>query len=104
MTAGAALEQQSVIKNLYYQIKFTSALPAGNQTFTFSLWDSQSGGTQVWTESKVIPVTSTTRLITTNLGDTIPLIPSNFSKQLWVQVVCQGIGAIGDRETLSLVP
>jgi hypothetical protein len=104
ITAGAALAQQSVIKNLYYQKKFTSALPAGSQTFIFSLWDSQIGGTQVWTESKVLPVTLTTRLITTNLGDVNPLVPASFSKQLWVQVVCQGVGVIGDREMLALVP
>jgi expansin (peptidoglycan-binding protein) len=49
-------------------------------------------------------VTSTTRLVTTNLGEKTPLVPANFSKQLWVQVECQGVGVIGDREMLALVP
>jgi YVTN family beta-propeller protein len=99
-TASAA----PVVKSLYYQKKFTSALPTGNQNFTFSLWDANTGGFQVWSESKVIPVTATTRLISTNLGDSVSLDPSEFSQQLWVQVECQGVGVLGTREMLALVP
>jgi hypothetical protein len=55
-----------------------------NWTFRFSLWDSDIGGSEVWSENKQITMQS--NVINTNLGNTESLDGVNFSQQLWVQV------------------
>lgn len=101
---------EAVVKQLYYQKKLTTA-PAGSTTstpvnFTFSLWDDPAAGTSVWEETKAISVTSTTRLISTYLGDTVSFDSRlvDFSEQLWVQVQDSSGAVIGTREKLGVVP
>jgi hypothetical protein len=50
-------------------------------------------------------MTSTTRLIATNLGDTVTFDSMNadFSQQLWVQVDCNNV-TLGVREKLGVAP
>lgn len=101
---------EAVVKQLYYQKKLTTA-PAGSTTstpvnFTFSLWDDPVAGTSVWEETKAISVTSTTRLISTYLGDMVSFDSRlvDFSEQLWVQVQDSSGAVIGTREKLGVVP
>ncbi|KAF0219538.1 MAG: hypothetical protein FD174_1998 [Geobacteraceae bacterium] len=103
--AGAAL----VDAKLFYQKKLTAAPTSSttttNVTFTYTLWDSDAlgSGTQKWIEIKNIPVTSTTRLVSTYLGDVNPLLPADFNQQLWVQVEANG-QVLGTRDKLAVVP
>lgn len=88
------------------QLPATPAPGTGNVTFTLTLWDAETGGTAVWTEIKVIPMT-VSRVLTTKLGDTPPgsLAAVDFSKQLWVQVANNtGATVYGARDKLIIGP
>ena len=65
-------------------IYYTKKHGNGTYTFRFSLWDAQSGGTEIWSEEKSLKVTGS--LIKTYLGDTNPLDGIDFSQQYWIQV------------------
>lgn len=73
-----------VAKEINYTKKTTLVYPK-NYTIKFSLWDAETAGNEVWSEQKLIKLT-TSSTIKTNLGDTTPLDPADFSQQLWVQV------------------
>ena len=92
---------------LPYQKKLAAAPGTGNVSCTFSLYDMESvgQGLQLWAETKTIPMTSTTRLISTNLGDTVKFsdMHADFSHQLWVQVDCNN-QTIPLRDKLAVVP
>jgi len=94
-----------VDEQLTYQKRLTSAPATGNVSCTFSLFDAEAvgQGMRLWAETKTIPMTSTTRLITTNLGDTVRFsdMGADFSQQLWVQVDCAG-QTIGTRDKLAV--
>jgi len=80
-------------------MSFKTPLTAGRTfTFRFSLFDSESGGNEVWQESWRHKVSSSKR-ITHTLGSVIPFsegmhiadpdadaVPVDFSQQLWVEV------------------
>ncbi|MGD9503957.1 MAG: tail fiber domain-containing protein [Syntrophobacteraceae bacterium] len=99
--AGAA----SVDKQVPYQKRLTSSPGSGAVSCTFNLYDAETGGNLVWTETKTISMTDSTRLIATNLGDTVAFatVPVDFSQQLWVQVDVGG-SAVGSRDKLPVVP
>ncbi|MEW5745880.1 MAG: hypothetical protein AB1805_10660 [Nitrospirota bacterium] len=111
LMAAQSASADAVVKQLYYQKKLSSAPVSGTGTitvsYTFSLWDVETGGSEavnrVWYETKGIPVTSTTRVISTYLGDTSQLYTDMFAQQLWVQVESNGT-VIGTREKLGVVP
>jgi len=71
-----------VVKQMYYQKKTT--LASKTYDLKFSLWDSETGGVEVWSEEK--DLTLTKGIIKTYLGDAFPLDGVDFSSQLWVQV------------------
>jgi hypothetical protein len=99
--AGAA----SVDKQVPYQKRLTSSPGSGAVSCTFSLYDAETGGNLIWTETKTISMTDSTRLIATNLGDTVAFatVPVDFSQQLWVQADVGG-SAVGSRDKLPVVP
>ncbi len=69
---------------------------------TFSLWDAESGGTQVWSEEKSIVIRPFIHHeIKTQLGDTVSFESASvdFAKQLWVQVDVNGL-QFGSRDKL----
>jgi Collagen triple helix repeat (20 copies)/Head domain of trimeric autotransporter adhesin/Chaperone of endosialidase len=80
----------------------------GNKSYTlrFSLWDANTGGNMAWEEEKTLK--AKTSVISTYLGDVIPLEGVNFGQALWVQVEeKQPDGTyvqIGDRDELRGVP
>ena len=94
-----------VDKLLPYQKKVAASPGIGTVTCTFSLFDAETGGLLVWAETKGIAMTSTTRLITTMLGDTVTFdsMSADFSQQLWVQVDCNN-QTLGTRDKLAVVP
>jgi len=74
---------EPVKKQIPYSKTTTLSYPK-TYTLKFSLWNARTEGTEVWSEEKTINLTG--NLIKKNLGDIVPLQPSQFSEQLWVQV------------------
>ncbi len=98
---GAVLDQ-----TLPYQKSLTTAPPVIGATtsVTFNFYDSATGGTLLWTESKSMNLLSSTRLISTKLGDSHALNLADFAdKQLWVETVV-GATAVGTRDKLAPTP
>jgi len=93
-----------VFKQIYYQKKTT--LPAKTLDFKLSLWDTETGGGEVWSEEKELTLTG--GILKTYLGDTAPLDGVDFSSQLWVQVErIKKNGTptmVGTRDMLAVVP
>src|SRR5271157_1453907 len=92
------------------QVLFYSKTEKGmgnkSYTFRFSLWDADTGGNMAWEEEKTLKAKNS--VISTFLGDVIPLEGVNFGQALWVQVEeKQPDGTyvqIGDRDELRGVP
>lgn len=91
---AAIVWAEPVVNQIPYQKQLNAALTNSITTetvqVTFALYDASSGGNELWHETKGISANSSTRLITTNLGSSTPLIESDFNKQLWVQVSANG--------------
>ncbi len=100
------------LDTLYYEKTLTSALTTSHKVVTvdvtFSLYDAETGGDLLWSETKPILAKSDTKLIATNLGDTNPLSPADFKPQMWVQISTtneQGVTIVhGSRSVLSGAP
>lgn len=96
---------EDIKEEIYFTKKTSLPVPA-TYTFKFSLWDTQIGGTEVWSEEKSI--TMNVKTIKTYLGDTVPLSSVDFSQQLWVQVerkLEDGVYKImGQRKRLNVMP
>jgi hypothetical protein len=103
--ASVALAQNE--STLYYQKKLAKALTKSHKittvNVTFSLWSAAAGGYELWSETKGISANKSTRLITTNLGDTNQLTENDFGPQMWVQVEANG-KVIGNRDPLEGAP
>ena len=95
---------EPVKKQISYSKTTTLAYPK-TYTLKFSLWNARTEGTEVWSEEKTLNLTS--NLIKTNLGNTVPLEPSQFSEQLWVQVDRKKANGtyvtVGNRDMLKAV-
>lgn len=105
VTAGYA---DPVLEQIFYAKTSTSALPASS-ILKFSLWDTVTGGSEVWSEQKTISLTGNKTKIITYLGDTTPFTDVDFSQQLYVQVERYNVKkntykVIGTRDRLSMVP
>ncbi|HXX33803.1 MAG TPA: hypothetical protein VEM15_04930, partial [Thermodesulfobacteriota bacterium] len=73
--------------------------------YRFSLWDAETGGNELWSEEKELKERG--GLLTTDLGDTVPLDSVDFSQQLYVQVEREVRGnfiLIGTRDTFYIAP
>jgi len=96
---------EPIRKEIYYQKKTTLPYPK-TYTLRFSLWDAETGGNEVWSEEKAVQMKNTT--IKTYLGSDVPLNPSDFGQQLWVQVERLRKDRtpimIGTRDMLGMVP
>ena len=74
-----------VEKSIYYQKTLTQKLKCTVTepcSFTFSLWDAETGGTELYTETAFESVPKT-KVLTHAIG---PLSGINFSQQIWVEV------------------
>ena len=103
--AGIALPQTET--TIYYQKTLTGTITTSanpvSVAVTFSIWDAQTGGNQLWQETKNITASKKTKAITTNLGDTNPLTEADFGPHMWVQVQAGG-KVNGGRDVLEGSP
>jgi hypothetical protein len=77
--------------------------PNGNYNVVFSLYDVDSGGIALWTESKSVEVVD--GVFSTNLGDTSPLLPSLFNGQaLWLGIKVESDAEASPRQQITVVP
>jgi hypothetical protein len=89
LMAGIGVSQAQIPRLISYQGIYTDTLglpkPDSTYSFTFNLYNTSSGGTALWTETKTIPVRK--GLFFTNLGDVTPLsLPFDAPYWLGVQV------------------
>ena len=94
-----------VSRQIQYKKKTTLPYPA-TYTLRFSLWDNDTGGSEIWSEEKSVAVVGP--MIKTSLGSEISLDGVAFSDQLWVQVERRKKNGtykiVGIRETFPVVP
>ena len=93
--------------NLPYQKTLTAAPPVTGPavSVTFSLYDSATGGTLVWRESRNMNLAATTRLLNVKLGEgaTKLDLTAFANQQLWVEVQI-GSTTVGTRDKFSPAP
>jgi len=78
----------------------------------YSLWDAPDGGAEVWSEGDTpgdIRVRVTGRTLRATIGTATPLVPEDFSQQLWLQIEAWSRRASGwkpvrDRLRLNVAP
>lgn len=76
-------------------------LADGNHALTFAIYDVQSGGTPLWTESQTIA--TTTGLLNARLGSVTPLGLA-FDRQYWLGISIAGAAELFPRTALTMAP
>lgn len=90
------ISYQGILKNT------SGAIVAnGDYTLTFKLYETESGGTDIWTETKLINVTD--GIITTKLGSINPIVLP-FDKTYWLGITIGTDAELSPRTKLSTVP
>ena len=101
-SAPAAFAQDQVIS---FQGVLTDAsgqpLADGNHALSFAMYDVQSGGTALWTESQSIATTG--GLFHAQLGSVTP-IGLAFDRQYWLGIRVDGAAELGPRTALTIAP
>ena len=103
---GADIDNQ-----IYISVKHTLTYPK-TYNLRFSLWDAKTEGVSVWSEGDVpgdIALYIKTAKINTYIGTLVPLVPSDFTQQLWLQIDRWKAATtewipIGPRTKLGVVP
>ena len=57
-------------------------VPDGNYNITFKLYDAESGGSVLWSETKIIAIAD--GILNTKLGSDTPIPTSTFSDAVWL--------------------
>lgn len=73
----------------------------GDYTLTFKLYETESGGTEIWTETKLITVVD--GIINTKLGSITPIVLP-FDKTYWLGITIGTDSELNPRTKLSTVP
>jgi hypothetical protein len=97
---------QGIPETINYQglLKDTSGVvvPNGNYSITFKLYDSESGGAELWTETKIINVID--GIVNTRLGNLTPIPSSIFAGMNWLGITVETGIELTPRIALSSVP
>jgi hypothetical protein len=97
---------QGIPETINYQgiLKDASGVvvPNGAYTLAFKLYDVESGGTAIWSESKLITVTN--GIINTQLGSVTPISPATFNAALWLGITVATGSELTPRIALTSVP
>lgn len=97
---------QSIPQTINYQGVLKDAagvvVPNGDYSITFKLYNVQSGGTSLWTETKTINVVG--GIINTQLGSATPIPSATFVAASWLGITIGTGSELTPRITLSSVP
>ncbi len=104
LCSGLAFSQ--IPRTLSYQGVLTDSAGTpradANYNFTFSLYDSGSGGVHLWSEAKSLQ--TKLGLFSTALGDVTPFPDSlKFDRPYWLSIYVEGIGELSPRIPLTSV-
>jgi len=78
------------------------SLPDGSYTFTFRLYDAETGGTKKWEEDQALVVTN--GVFSANLGAVKSMSGLNFNVDYWLSIEIGGNGEMSPRSKLTLTP
>jgi hypothetical protein len=97
---------QGIPETINYQglLKDTSGVvvPNGNYSITFKLYDSESGGTELWSETKLVYVID--GIVNTRLGNLTSIPASIFAGMTWLGITIETGIELTPRIALSSVP
>jgi hypothetical protein len=97
---------QGIPETINYQglLKDTSGVivPNGNYSITFKLYDSESGGTELWSETKLVYVID--GIVNTRLGNLTSIPASIFAGMTWLGITIETGIELTPRIVLSSVP
>lgn len=97
---------QGIPETINYQglLKDTSGVivPNGNYSITFKLYDSESGGTELWSETKLVHVID--GIVNTRLGNLTSIPASIFAGMTWLGITIETGIELTPRIALSSVP
>ncbi len=77
-------------------------VPNGDYNLTFKLYDVESGGAAIWSESKIITVSN--GIVNTQLGSVTPIPPSTFNAALWLGIAVAAGTELAPRIALTSAP
>lgn len=77
-------------------------VPNGDYNLTFKLYDVESGGSSVWSETKLITVAS--GIVNTQLGSVTPIPQATFNAALWLGITVASGTELTPRIALTSVP
>ena len=77
-------------------------VPNGDYNLTFRLYDIESGGAELWTETKTVNVVG--GIINTPLGSITPISSELFLQAIWLGITISSGSELTPRITLSSVP
>lgn len=78
------------------------SLEDGNYTFTFRLYDDETGGMLVWNENQTLAVLN--GVFATTLGAVSSLEEVSFDAQYWLSIEIDGNGELSPRTIMTLSP
>ena len=97
---------QSIPETINYQgvLKYLTGaiVPDGNYNITFKLYDTESGGSELWNETKVAAVAH--GILNTKLGSVTPFPASVFSSAVWLGITIESGSELTPRIALTSVP
>ncbi|HSL89383.1 MAG TPA: hypothetical protein VK870_08780, partial [Ignavibacteriaceae bacterium] len=97
---------QGIPQTINYQglLKDTSGVIVsnGNYSITFKLYDSESGGTELWSETKLVNVID--GIVNTRLGNLTSIPASIFTGMTWLGITLETGIELTPRIALSSVP
>ena len=77
-------------------------VPDGNYNITFKLYDAESGGSVLWSETKIIAIAD--GILNTKLGSDTPIPTSTFSDAVWLGITIDTGSELIPRTALTSVP
>ena len=91
------INYQGIIKDVAGVI-----VPNGDYNLTFKLYDAASGGSSIWSETKLITVVS--GIVNTQLGSVISIPQATFNAALWLGITVAAGSELTPRIALTSVP
>jgi len=79
-----------------------SPVPGGSYAVEFRIYDAETGGAQLWSESQTVTVADGTMNV--RLGEVTPLTGLDFDAQYWLEIAVEGEAPLVPRTMFTAVP